>query len=621
MVKKSRKVLALILSVCVALSMVPALAFAEESLANATMAAITGDDGIAIGVKAKDASNVIAALNRTGNNFTFKVGDGTVNESLVVESTPVVFANKSKAITMTSDGAEITIGDNLKRMFDAFSVGNINGTVKTDEGDKTFNYGVSKTNWSINATATSGVDEAKKAIEYTESKKEISSFKDIIQVASGGYVQLGKAKINADGTVTEASEVTGLVAKLPKGSSLNIGTVKYTLDEDYKVTLTGLGTTSYDDVAKAVEATGNKDKAKYGCALIEKLFTNATLTVTIEKDKADVPSGGGGVAPEPEEKPEPPKVEEDGTVDVPTTKPDENGKVEADVPEEVINDAIDKVIENVKPGTEEAPVVEIKVEVPKDSKVEAVEVKVDSAAIDKLASKENVSLKVESNVGALELDNDVLKEISKNAGGQKVSISIEKPKVEKLPAKQQDKIKDIAKEGFVFDLSIKAGDKKISNLGGTATLSVAYDLPEDEIAEGLRVYFIDDNGKAKLVNAYYDVKTKKIVMKTDHFSVYVVSYVDVPTKVAILKAKNDKGRASLRWSRAQNEPDGYRIYRSATKDGKYKGISWIKNGKAKTYKEKAKKTKKTYYYKVRAYKQTSKGKVWGAYSPIKVVKF
>ncbi|MEG0956807.1 MAG: right-handed parallel beta-helix repeat-containing protein [Anaerovoracaceae bacterium] len=321
----------------------------------------------------------------------------------------------------------------------------------------------------------------------------------------------------------------------------------------------------------------------------------------------------------PTDKPELPKVDEDGKVEVPVNKPDENGKVEADVPDSAVNDALDKVIADVEAGNKENVVVEIKVNT--DSKAEAVDVKVDSASIDKIAKTKNATLKVESNVGALELDNDVLKEISKNAGGGKVNISIEKPKVENMPAKQQETIKEIAKKGMVFNLSITAGDKKISNLGGIATLSVDYDLPENEVAEGVRVYFVNDNGEIKPVDAHYDAKSKKIVMSTDHFSVYAVSYVNVPTKVGILRTANDKGRASLRWSRATNDPEGYRVYRSATKDGKYKPIAWVKNGKAKTYKEKAKKTNKTYYYKVRAYKNMDGKKVWGGYSPIKVVKF
>ncbi|MEG2648061.1 MAG: hypothetical protein RR967_01805 [Anaerovoracaceae bacterium] len=321
----------------------------------------------------------------------------------------------------------------------------------------------------------------------------------------------------------------------------------------------------------------------------------------------------------PTDKPEPPKVDEDGKVDVPVNKPDENGKVEADVSDSAVNDALDKVIADVEAGNKENVVVEIKVNT--DSKAEAVDVKVDSASIDKIAKTKNATLKVESNVGALELDNDVLKEISKNAGGGKVNISIEKPKVENMPAKQQETIKEIAKKGMVFNLSITAGDKKISNLGGIATLSVDYNLPENEVAEGVRVYFVNDNGEIKPVDAHYVAKSKKIVMSTDHFSVYAVSYVNVPTKVGILRTANDKGRASLRWSRATNDPEGYRVYRSATKDGKYKPIAWVKNGKAKTYKEKAKKTNKTYYYKVRAYKNMDGKKVWGGYSPIKVIKF
>ncbi|MEG0919704.1 MAG: hypothetical protein RSE61_07250 [Anaerovoracaceae bacterium] len=476
-----------------------------------------------------------------------------------------------------------------------------------------------------------GEAESGKFTQCYSTGKVMSTNSEITVGAYGGYISKGveiegayydapNKELKVIGVVKEGTKYDILKSDIAKIATLISNSITSTVPADYTKVSTAI------EMANALKKDNYEDFSALESAInavnFNKFLNEQYVVLGYAKSIEDaiaalqkkpaVPSD----IPYPEYKP---IVSDDGKIEVTVNKPDENGKVEADVPDSAVNNALDKVIADVEAGNKENVVVEIKVNT--DSKAEAVDVKVDSASIDKIAKTKNATLKVESNVGALELDNDVLKEISKNAGGGKVNISIEKPKVENMPAKQQETIKEIAKKGMVFNLSITAGDKKISNLGGIATLSVDYDLPENEVAEGVRVYFVNDNGEIKPVDAHYDAKSKKIVMSTDHFSVYAVSYVNVPTKVGILRTANDKGRASLRWSRATNDPEGYRVYRSATKDGKYKPIAWVKNGKAKTYKEKAKKTNKTYYYKVRAYKNMDGKKVWGGYSPIKVVKF
>lgn len=60
--------------------------------------------------------------------------------------------------------------------------------------------------------------------------------------------------------------------------------------------------------------------------------------------------------------------------------------------------------------------------------------------------------------------------------------------------------------------------------------------------------------------------------------------------------------------------DGYVIYRSTKKDGSYKKIKTISNGKTSNYTDTGLKTGETYYYKVRGYVMVKKDKVYGPYS-------
>lgn len=60
--------------------------------------------------------------------------------------------------------------------------------------------------------------------------------------------------------------------------------------------------------------------------------------------------------------------------------------------------------------------------------------------------------------------------------------------------------------------------------------------------------------------------------------------------------------------------NGYRVYRSASKDGKYTAIGSTAKNSAVTFLDKKAVTGKTYYYKVRAYRNVSGKKVYGSYS-------
>ena len=218
----------------------------------------------------------------------------------------------------------------------------------------------------------------------------------------------------------------------------------------------------------------------------------------------------------------------------------------------------------------------------------------------------------------LTLDNKAIENANKKAKGD-IDINIAKKEDIKLSTEAAKLIG----ERTLVDINLSYGsNQKVENLGdGKSTIKFKYDLKSGENSKAIVVAYIDSKGEAKKLNTTYDAKTNVATATTNHFSIYGVGYVTPPTKVSILRTANDKGRASLRWSRATNDPEGYRVYRSATKDGKYKHIATIKNGKAKTYKEKAFKSNKTYYYKVRAYKQANGKAIWGGYSPIKVVKF
>ena len=82
------------------------------------------------------------------------------------------------------------------------------------------------------------------------------------------------------------------------------------------------------------------------------------------------------------------------------------------------------------------------------------------------------------------------------------------------------------------------------------------------------------------------------------------------------KKKALKNALKLSWKQI-SETDGYLIYRSTKKSGSYKKIATVKNAAKTSYKDRAVKKNRKYYYKIRTYQTNDGSKVYGDYSATK----
>lgn len=90
-----------------------------------------------------------------------------------------------------------------------------------------------------------------------------------------------------------------------------------------------------------------------------------------------------------------------------------------------------------------------------------------------------------------------------------------------------------------------------------------------------------------------------------------------PAKVKGLSVKAvSKGKLVLKWKKVRNA-DGYVVYRADKKKGKYKKVKVLNGDRKISFTNKKLKKKKTYYYKVCAYRKVGKKKVYGSYSAVK----
>lgn len=120
---------------------------------------------------------------------------------------------------------------------------------------------------------------------------------------------------------------------------------------------------------------------------------------------------------------------------------------------------------------------------------------------------------------------------------------------------------------------------------------------------------------------YYKIK---VVVKTQNgnqtsgFS-NVKSAKAVPAKTTLKAKASNAKNVKLTWSKVKGA-NGYEIYRSNSKDGKYQKVKTISKGGTTSYKDGKLKKSTTYYYKIRAYRKVDRKKVYGSYSSVVSVK-
>ena len=125
-----------------------------------------------------------------------------------------------------------------------------------------------------------------------------------------------------------------------------------------------------------------------------------------------------------------------------------------------------------------------------------------------------------TNGTSVKFDAKALAEKSAQAGGFAIIISIKYTTNRTLTGSQLQTIGDRP----ALDISVMSGGKHISDMGGTVTLSAPYELRFGEKAEGIVVYYVDDNGNRERCETSYDPVKKCVNWKTDHLSVYMIDY-------------------------------------------------------------------------------------------------
>lgn len=167
----------------------------------------------------------------------------------------------------------------------------------------------------------------------------------------------------------------------------------------------------------------------------------------------------------------------------------------------------------------------------------------------------------------------------------------------------------------------KASDIKLSSTsvvynGKTRTPKVTVkNSAGTTLTEGKHYTLKYESGR-KLPGKYYI----KVTFKGSRYTGSKTLYLTVKPQTVELSSVTspNAGKALLKWGK--ETADGYQIYMASSKDGSYKKIKSVSKNTSVSYTVGSLTKGKTYYFKVRAYKKTDSGTVFGAFSNVKSVR-
>lgn len=241
-----------------------------------------------------------------------------------------------------------------------------------------------------------------------------------------------------------------------------------------------------------------------------------STVIVSERNSGGSGGGGGGAAP---------TTTNNGDVKITTTSghtsntndvkvTTSENKTSVELSENIMSSFVKNAIDEGKQDNKAS--VKVTVGAPTGSSTVAVGIPVPS--IETLAkSTENATMTVETPVGNVTLDQSALKTTAANATGETVILEVTKVEKNSLLEDQQRLVGDRP----VIDLSITSNGKQISELNGTATISIPYTPATNEDTSNLVVWYLADSGDLMPMACEY--ADGMVTFETTHFSKYVVA--------------------------------------------------------------------------------------------------
>lgn len=218
-----------------------------------------------------------------------------------------------------------------------------------------------------------------------------------------------------------------------------------------------------------------------------------------------------------------------GTTKV-SAKTDNQGKASASIEKSAVNDAISKVLKDVESAKKQGITAnkEVIIEVSTDKSANSVETIIPRDAVTELHKKVD-KVKVSTSIGEVTFDKKAFETLTKQEAGE-LKFTIAKKDAEKVLANVKNisnKEKQKINEGKIFEFSVTADSKAISQLESDMEINIPYKKLANQKSEAIVAYEISSDGTMKPVIGGKIEKDENFAIKSDHFSTYVIAYNDV----------------------------------------------------------------------------------------------
>lgn len=218
--------------------------------------------------------------------------------------------------------------------------------------------------------------------------------------------------------------------------------------------------------------------------------------------------------------------------DVPTVPevptPDENGDVSIEIPKKDIDKIVDDAISS---GSGSVTITDVS----NIENVSSVTISKENLQniLDKMDAEDSISdAVIKLPEGSVSIGKDVLSSILETAEEKSITVKVSDAK-DALNEEQQKIVGDRP----VYDITMLRGSEKVTSFNGrTITVSIPYELKENESPDNIVVYYVKDDGTIEKMNCVY--KDGKVSFETNHLSYFAISYEE-PEPVPEEPAGND----------------------------------------------------------------------------------
>lgn len=115
--------------------------------------------------------------------------------------------------------------------------------------------------------------------------------------------------------------------------------------------------------------------------------------------------------------------------------------------------------------------------------------------------------------------------------GKPLTLTVGKVDAETLDATQRELVKD----SMIFSFIAKLGTDSVHELGGKVIVNIPYVLKPGSSVEGIKIFYLSGDVLTE-VQCTYDRAKGAVSFEIDHFSYYVLSYIEPPSAPATLDA-------------------------------------------------------------------------------------